>query len=86
MQFILITKHKHMYINSRIIQTNQKRFFPFFPPPLVNRYDIICILIAGSYKKKKKKKKKCFFSSFFNRYDIIWNSQIMALYLSYYYL
>ena len=22
--------HKHMYINSRIIQTNQKRFFPFF--------------------------------------------------------
>ena len=24
MQFILITKHKHMYINSRIIQTKQK--------------------------------------------------------------
>ena len=30
MQFILITKHKHMYINSRIIQSKQKRFFPFF--------------------------------------------------------
>jgi hypothetical protein len=25
MQFILITKHKHMYINSRIIQTNKKK-------------------------------------------------------------
>ena len=79
-----------MYINSRIIQTNQKkkknqkRLFPFFFFPFsVNRYDIICILIAGSYKKKKK---KWFFSSLFNRYDIIWNSQIMALYLSYYYL
>ena len=30
MQFILITKHKHMYINSRIIQIKQKRLFPFF--------------------------------------------------------
>ena len=30
MQFILITKHKHMYINSRIIQTKQKGFVPFF--------------------------------------------------------
>jgi hypothetical protein len=38
-----------MYINSRIIQTKQKRFFPFFPFSFlffsffVNRYDIICI-------------------------------------------
>ena len=45
----LITKHKHMYINSRIIQTKQKRFFPFFPF-FVNRYDIIRILKAESYK------------------------------------
>ena len=51
MQFILITKHKHMYINSRIIQTKQKRFSPSFSF-FVNRYDIICILIAESYKKK----------------------------------
>ena len=50
MQFILITKHKHMYINNRIIQTKQKRFFPFFSF-FVNRYDMICILIAESYKK-----------------------------------
>jgi hypothetical protein len=35
----------------------------------VNRYDIICILIAGSYKKKF-----CsLFFPFFNRYDIIPN-------------
>jgi hypothetical protein len=47
--FILITKHTHMYINSRIIQTKQKRFFPFFSF-FVNRYDIICILIAESCK------------------------------------
>ena len=49
MQFILITKHKHMYINSRIIQIKQKRYFPFFSF-FVNRYDIICILIPESYK------------------------------------
>ena len=51
-QFILITKHKHMYINSRIIQTKQKSlsfFFPFFSF-FVNRYDIIRILIAESYR------------------------------------
>jgi hypothetical protein len=39
-----------MHINNRIIQTKQKRFFPFFSFFFVNRYDIICILIAGSYK------------------------------------
>ena len=44
---IIIIKHKHMYINSRIIQTKQQRFFPFFPfsSPFfsffVNMYDII---------------------------------------------
>jgi hypothetical protein len=49
-------------------------------------YDIIYILIAESYNKK------VFFPPIFrpfslvNRYDIIWNRQIMALYLSYYYL
>ena len=76
MQFILITKHKHMYINSRIIQTKQKRFFPFLPFLFfffVNRYDIIRILIAESYKQNKKDFSLSFpfFSFFVNRYDII---------------
>ena len=61
---------------------NKKDFSLSFLFFCVNRYDIICILIAGSYKIK------LFFPFFplFNRYDIIWNSQIMALYLSYHYL
>ena len=63
-----------MYINSRIIQTKQNRFFPFFSF-FVNKYDIIRILITESYKKS------CF--PLPPRYDIIWNSQIMALYLTY---
>ena len=40
MQFILITKHKHMYINSR----NTLFFSSLLPFSLVNRYDIIYIL------------------------------------------
>jgi hypothetical protein len=53
MQFILSTMHKHMYINRRVIQAKQKGFFHFISFFLfVNRYDIICILIAESYKQK----------------------------------
>ena len=53
---------------------NKKDFSLSFLFFVVNRYDIMCILIAGSYK-------KCFFPFFplFNRNDIIWK---MALYLN----
>jgi hypothetical protein len=59
----------------------------FLYDPAINIH-IISYLLT----KKKKRKGKIFFVLFvpfpplFNRYDMIWNSQIMALYLSYYYL
>ena len=46
MHAIHLTKHKHMYINNRIIQTKQKRFFPFLAF-FVNRYDIICTVTSA---------------------------------------
>ena len=73
MQFILITKHKHMYINNRIIQTNKKQkilFFPFsfhFFSFFVNRYDIISIhsFCINSRIIPKKRRKTNFVSLFF---------------------
>jgi hypothetical protein len=86
MQFILITKHKHMYINSRIIQNKTKDFslsFPFFSL-FVNtcRYDIIGILIIIAESYKKKIVFLFFFFPFVNRYDMIWNSPPLFTYLS----
>jgi hypothetical protein len=49
--FICINTHDgHVGQANTNIQTKQKIFFPFFSF-FVNRYDIICILIAESYKK-----------------------------------
>ena len=51
MQFILVAKHRHVCVSSRIIQSGREGFFPFFSFFCVNRCDVICILVAGSYKK-----------------------------------
>jgi hypothetical protein len=87
MQFIIITKHKHMYINTRIIQKTKQKipFFPFsfhFFSFFVNRYDIICIhsfCINSRIIPKKRRKTNLFsllfppFSSFFTNISaILW--------------